>query len=149
MKKIAFICFALLIAVRTVSAADAGKQERPGNIDIRIDFVEFKMDDIDRLTREGLFSAKELLAIWKKGDARLLCAPQALTRSGQESISKGVTEYIYPTEFKPVPGVSTNQTSSATHPISIFPAAFEMRESGVILQVVSEGHAADNLINVT
>jgi len=217
MKRIAFICFALLVTVRILPAADDVKLElrrfhigpniiaavadRSGNdwktfleqmgvpwpegssavvvpelyqlvvrttrenmllledvltcgpttprmIDIRVDFVEFKMDDLDLLAREGKLCTRELLAIWKQGKARLLCAPQVLTRSGNEGIAKGVTEYFYPTEFEQTTMAGTNTTGKAKAQESVIPCAFEMRESGPILQVIPEVSADGHRINI-
>ncbi len=120
----------------------------PRMIDVRVDFVEFRMDDLDLLAREGKLCAKELLAIWKRGGARLLCAPQVITKSGQEAIARGVTEYIYPTEFMKAAAAGTNETATGATQGAVIPCAFEMREIGPILQVIPEISVEGSLINV-
>lgn len=217
MKKVVFICFALLMIVRTLPAADEVKLElrrfhvyehvikgitdqsdndwktlfeqmgvswpegsslffvpdlcqlairnthenilllekimasssvMPLMIDIRVDFVEFNLDDLDLLAREGKLCAKELLAIWKSGGARLLCTPHLLTKSGNEGVVKGVTEYIYPTEFIEQNAPSTNATTAAANSVAVIPSAFEMRETGTILQAIPEISVGGTLINM-
>ena len=89
----------------------------------------------------------------QRSDTDLLSAPKVVTKSGQEAIMKVVTEYIYPTEFE-VQEVNTSggsSTSSATHvpvPFMVEPQNFEMREVGVILQVVPEVSAEGQMINL-
>jgi len=89
----------------------------------------------------------------QRSDTDLLSAPKVVTKSGQEAIMKVVTEYIYPTEFE-VQEVNTSggsSTSSAPHvpvPFMVEPQNFEMREVGVILQVVPEVSAEGQMINL-
>jgi general secretion pathway protein D len=89
----------------------------------------------------------------QRSDTDLLSAPKVVTKSGQEAIMKVVTEYIYPTEFE-VQEVNTSggsSTSSATYvpvPFMVEPQNFEMREVGVILQVVPEVSAEGQMINL-
>jgi len=86
----------------------------------------------------------------QRSDTDLLSAPKVVTKSGQEAVMKVVTEYIYPTEFQ-VTGLTsssgtgnTSQTSGAV----VEPQNFEMREVGVILQVVPEVSAEGQMINL-
>jgi len=90
----------------------------------------------------------------QRSDTDLLSAPKVVTKSGQEAIMKVVTEYIYPTEYK-VQISQQSQSSSITSgsgsgdPIAIVePQNFEMREVGVILQVVPEVSAEGQMINL-
>jgi len=66
---------------------------------------------------------------------------------------KVVTEYIYPTEFEVQEidssgGGSNNSTTSVPVPFMVEPQNFEMREVGVILQVVPEVSAEGQMINL-
>ena len=90
----------------------------------------------------------------QRSDTDLLSAPKVVTKSGQEAIMKVVTEYVYPTEFE----VQISQTSSgspseggfSSMPLAMVePQNFEMREVGVILQVVPEVSAEGQMINLT
>jgi len=89
----------------------------------------------------------------QRSDTDLLSAPKVVTKSGQEAIMKVVTEYIYPTEFE-VQEVSTsnsgngNGSTSVSIPFMVEPQNFEMREVGVILQVVPEVSAEGQMINL-
>lgn len=91
----------------------------------------------------------------QRSDSDLLSAPKVVTKSGQEAIMKVVTEYIYPTEFQVT--MSQQGTSggnnvgggSTGEPLAIVePQNFEMREVGVILQVVPEVSAEGQMINL-
>ncbi|MEI7899734.1 MAG: hypothetical protein WCK89_05745 [bacterium] len=88
----------------------------------------------------------------QRSDTDLLSAPKVVTKSGQEAVLKVVTEYIYPTEFE-VTGLQSNgggnnNSSSTTTGAVVEPQNFEMREVGVILQVVPEVSAEGQMINL-
>ncbi len=89
----------------------------------------------------------------QRSDTDLLSAPKVVTKSGQEAIMKVVTEYIYPTEYE----VQISQQSSSasitsggsSDPLAIVePQNFEMREVGIVLQVVPEVSAEGQMINL-
>jgi general secretion pathway protein D len=89
----------------------------------------------------------------QRSDTDLLSAPKVVTKSGQEAVMKVVTEYIYPTEYE----VQISQQSSSgsitaggsSDPLAIVePQNFEMREVGIILQVVPEVSAEGQMINL-
>jgi len=91
----------------------------------------------------------------QRSDSDLLSAPKVVTKSGQEAIMKVVTEYIYPTEFQVTmsqqgtSGGGTTGGGSTGEPLAIVePQNFEMREVGVILQVVPEVSAEGQMINL-
>ena len=89
----------------------------------------------------------------QRSDTDLLSAPKVVTKSGQEAVMKVVTEYIYPTEFE-VQEVSSSGggnnggSTSVPVPFMVEPQNFEMREVGVILQVVPEVSAEGQMINL-
>ncbi len=87
----------------------------PHQVEVQMYFVEYKMDDIEKLAREDKLEADSLLALWKKGDAKLLHAPLTRGEPRSKSTVKGITEYIYPTE---VDVVIANTNSSAANPTS-------------------------------
>jgi len=90
----------------------------------------------------------------QRSDSDLLSAPKVVTKSGQEAVMKVVTEYIYPTEFQVTmsqQGSSNGGVNSGSsgEPLAIVePQNFEMREVGVILQVVPEVSAEGQMINL-
>jgi general secretion pathway protein D len=88
----------------------------------------------------------------QRSDTDLLSAPKVVTKSGQEAIMKVVTEYIYPTEFEVQEvdsgGGGNNSTTVISVPFMVEPQNFEMREVGVILQVVPEVSAEGQMINL-
>jgi general secretion pathway protein D len=90
----------------------------------------------------------------QRSDSDLLSAPKVVTKSGQEAVMKVVTEYIYPTEFEVTMSQQGNTGGSVSggstgDPLAIVePQNFEMREVGVILQVVPEVSAEGQMINL-
>jgi len=112
-------------------------------IHIKTEFVEYGIDDIDKLANQGKITQESLRKLWENGKGKLLCTPVVLTKSGQEAIVRGVTEYSYPTEFE----IKTALTPSGSVDVAE-PQDFEMREVGNILQVVPEISAEGNFINL-
>jgi len=120
----------------------------PCMIDIRVDFVEYDLNDIDKLARDDNISNESLQALWKKGAARLLSSGRTLTKNGQEAVVRGVTEYIYPTEFEVRPKLALNKKMRDQTTATVEPQNFEMREVGNILQVVPELDVYGNQITL-
>jgi general secretion pathway protein D len=90
-----------------------------------------------------------LHALSQQSSTDLLSAPKVVTKSGQEAVMKVVEEYIYPTEFtvQTLQSQNNNGSSTATG-ASVEPGGFEMREVGVILQVIPEVSAEGQMINL-
>jgi type II secretory pathway component GspD/PulD (secretin) len=105
----------------------------PVQIDVEVQLVSFSAADIDRLAITGI-TVDSLIALWKAGGGTFLNAPRIVTQSGQQVTLKGVTEFIYPTEFETA-GIRSNP--------------FETREVGTILQVLPEVWPSGRLINIT
>ena len=121
----------------------------PFLIEVQVDFIQFKMEDVEKLARAGELSAPSLLALWRKGEAKLLYTPRVITQSGCEATVKAVTEYIYPTDFEVTIPVSTNAPRSTVVSGVVEPSGFETREVGVILSYLPEVSPDGNMINVT
>ncbi|NLF22529.1 MAG: hypothetical protein GX590_05145 [Lentisphaerae bacterium] len=86
----------------------------------------------------------------QRANTDLLSAPKVVTKNSQEAIIKVVTEYIYPTEYD----ITENQQQSSDSdnvqeniPM-VEPGGFEMREVGVILQVIPEVSADGQMIDL-
>ncbi len=86
----------------------------------------------------------------QKANTDLLSAPKVVTKNSQEAVIKVVTEYIYPTEYD----ITENRQNSGDNdnvqnvvPM-VEPGGFEMREVGVILQVVPEVSADGQMIDL-
>jgi type II secretory pathway component GspD/PulD (secretin) len=119
-------------------------------IEIEVQFVEFQLTDLDRLAAtKGIIDAQTLRALWQQGKAELLYAPKVVTQAGEEATVKGVTEYIYPTEFE-VCAVSSQTTNSAADAVGalVEPGSFETREVGVILSVLPDVSPEGSMINL-
>ena len=111
----------------------------PNQIEIEVQFVEFNMEDIDALSRQGMITVEGLQALRQQGKFRLIAAPKVVTQAGQEATVKSVTEYIYPTQFTVEPATLSN-TNSAANAAGGFvePSSFETREVGSILSVMPQ-----------
>jgi type II secretory pathway component GspD/PulD (secretin) len=119
---------------------------QPCQIEIEAQFVAFDPKDIGRLALTGI-TTDSLLALWKDGRAELLSAPRIVTQSGQQATIKGVTEYIYPTDFTVAHDGGTN--ASAVVGAVVVPSSFETREVGTILEVMPEVSPDGGMINLT
>jgi general secretion pathway protein D len=90
-----------------------------------------------------------LHALQQNGNADLLSAPKITTLAGQDATIRVVTEMIYPTSFRVTPFSGTDSTGATTIRGGVVePDGFQMREVGVILNVVAEPTAEGNLINL-
>ena len=90
------------------------------------------------LTNPELGFVLHMLA--QQANTDLLSAPKVVTMNGEEAIIKVVREYIYPTEYEIKENdldSGDSDTIQVSYP-SVEPQNFEMREVGVILQVVPQ-----------
>jgi type II secretory pathway component GspD/PulD (secretin) len=129
----------------------------PNQLEIETQFVEFDMADIEASSRQGMISTEGLMTLRKQGKSRLISAPKLITQAGQEATVKGVTEYIYPTDFT----VSTPDQASGTNAPAgtnavaataggvVVPGAFETREVGDILSVMPQVSPDGTMIILT
>jgi general secretion pathway protein D len=78
-------------------------------------------------------------ALSQNGNVDLLSAPRVTTRSGVNASIEVVTEIIYPTEFRvtepTITGASGSTGNAVISPPTVTPDSFEMRRTGVILNV--------------
>lgn len=119
----------------------------PRLVQVDVQFVAYDLADIARMTATGRVSAATLTALWVAGKGELLAAPSVITKAGQEGVTKGVTEFVYPTDFMMMDNHATNWLGSCG-PIAE-PGGFQTREVGAILQVVSDVSAEGQMINMT
>ena len=88
------------------------------------------------------------------GGARLLESPRLVTRPGEETVLKGLTEYIYPTdydvllaEWNQTVGTNTIYGNYSTG-AAVEPQSFTMREVGTIVQITPSMVDDGNLIDI-
>ena len=74
-------------------------EPRPGVVKIEFQIFEIQNDAIPSLTKKEAFSLAHLDTLLETGKATLVTSCAVSTLSGVEATVKGVTEYIYPTEF--------------------------------------------------
>lgn len=118
-------------------------------VQVDLQFVAFDLTNIVHLASTGI-SAASITALWTNGCGEILAAPTVVTRIGQEAVVKGVTEFIYPTEFI-THDASTQDASNAAAVAgtTVVPARFQTREVGAILQVVPETASGGRIIILT
>ena len=99
--------------------------------------------DIVEAAKGQALTPANIEGLRKSGKASLITAEIVMARIGKESVIKGVTEYIYPTEFnepttaEQKPKVTVNVGVQET---TVVPTAFTTREVGNILAVTPVYH---------
>ena len=122
--------------------------------------IRYMSADRKTLSEVGYFGTSRINAavlqnrLMAHGGARLLESPRLVTRRGEETVLKGLTEYIYPTDYE-VNHALTSQmdgtnivygTDSAG--AAVEPYSFTMRETGTIVQITPSLTADGNLIDI-
>ncbi len=122
--------------------------------------IRYMSADRKTLSEVGYFGTSRINAavlqnrLMAHGGARLLESPRLVTRPGEETVCKGVMEYIYPTDYE-VNHALTSQmdgtnivygTDSAG--AAVEPYSFTMRETGTIVQITPSLTADGNLIDI-
>ena len=76
--------------------------------------------------------------------------PSVVTRNGQSATVRTIREFIYPTEYEPPEVPQTAGNTGGQSPVTpATPTAFEMRETGTILEVLPTADASRNYIELT
>jgi|GEM_PF-2318479 len=107
---------------------------------VRIDVQTILVDtsDVGEISKGQILTVGGIESLRKAGKATLMTSETLTARFGQESVVKGVTEYIYPTEFtaptteEKKPNVTVNVAVQET---TVIPSSFATREVGNILTV--------------
>ena len=122
--------------------------------------IRYMSADRKTLSEVGYFGRGRINAavlrdrLMAHGGARLLESPRLVTRTGAETVCKGVVEYIYPTDYE-VNHALTSQmdgtnivygTDSAG--AAVEPQSFTMRETGTIVQITPSLTADGNFIDI-
>ena len=122
--------------------------------------IRYMSADRKTLSEVGYFGTSRINAavlqnrLMAHGGARLLESPRLVTRRGEETVLKGLTEYIYPTDYE-VNHALTSQmdgtnivygTDSAG--AAVEPYSFTMRETGTIVQITPSLTDDGNLIDI-
>lgn len=119
-------------------------------VEVEVQFVEFRIADIEPISARGFMDMDALLALRRKGKGQLLSAPKLVTLSGTEASVKVVTECMYPTELKySTHAASGTNIVAKAGQFAIIPASFETREVGVILSVLPELRPGTDLIDLS
>lgn len=102
----------------------------------------------------GLFSDGQVQMLMRglnqKKGTDVMAQPSTVTRSGQASKIEIVKEFIYPTEYEPPELPNSVGSGSGSTPVTpATPTAFEMREIGIILEVLPVADAERRYVDVT
>ena len=128
-------------------------QQMPFQVKVDAQFVSFDLTNINQLVVSGKgVSTSTLTTLWASGRGELLAAPTVVIKAGQEAVVKGITEVIYPTAFTCLGAEQTNAPNPTVTGVAngaVEPGGFQTRETGVILQLVAEVSAEENMINLT
>jgi type II secretory pathway component HofQ len=137
------------VVAGTVSEARDNLNPAPRQLEIVVQFIEYNLADIDKLSKRGPLTQDELLKLRETGNTKLLAAPRIVTESGMEATVKGVVEHIYPTEYdlQDVTAGDTNQLEVIGTLVN--PYEFETREVGELLTVLPEVSPDGATITVT
>jgi type II secretory pathway component GspD/PulD (secretin) len=121
----------------------------PSQVEIEARFVEFETADINRMTAQGgTVDYDSLNQLWQKDKGKLLCAPKVVTQAGEEATVKGVTEYIFPTEFSCVASRMDSTNTAVISSPAVVPQSFETREVGVVMSVLPEVSPEGNMLQL-
>ena len=127
------------------------------NIELDIRYISA---DRKALSDVGYFGTNRVNAavlqdrLMAHGGARLLESPRLVTRPGEETVCKGVMEYIYPTDYYVNHAVSSQTDGSNTvygvdsAGAAAEPQSFTMRETGTIVQITPSLTDDGNLIDI-
>ena len=122
--------------------------------------IRYMSADRKTLSEVGYFGTSRINAavlqnrLMAHGGARLLESPRLVTRRGEETVLKGLTEYIYPTDYYVNHAVSSQTDGSNTvygvdsAGAAAEPQSFTMRETGTIVQITPSLTADGNLIDI-
>ena len=122
--------------------------------------IRYMSADRKTLSEVGYFGTSRINAavlqnrLMAHGGARLLESPRLVTRPGEETVCKGVMEYIYPTDYYVNHAVSSQTDGSNTvygvdsAGAAAEPQSFTMRETGTIVQTTPSLTADGNFIDI-
>ena len=122
--------------------------------------IRYMSADRKTLSEVGYFGTNRVNAavlqdrLMAHGGAKLLESPRLVTRPGEETVCKGVMEYIYPTDYYVNHAVSSQTDGSNTvygvdsAGAAAEPQSFTMRETGTIVQITPSLVDDGNLIDI-
>ena len=117
-------------------------------IEVEMQIHAFRAKDIERLRLAGGVSLEALMALRQKGKAKPVATASVLTKSGQEAVMKAVREVSFPTELLTDNGQTGSNVTARSAANALIPGNFEMRETGMTLQVVPEVTQNSTRINL-
>ncbi len=122
--------------------------------------IRYMSADRKTLSEVGYFGTSRINAavlqnrLMAQDGAKLLESPRLVTRPGEETVCKGVMEYIYPTDYYVNHAVSSQTDGSNTvygvdsAGAAAEPQSFTMRETGTIVQITPSLTADGNFIDI-
>ena len=122
--------------------------------------IRYMSADRKTLSEVGYFGRGRINAavlrdrLMAHGGAKLLESPRLVTRPGEETVCKGVMEYIYPTDYYVNHAVSSQTDGSNTvygvdsAGTAVEPQSFTMREVGTFVEITPSLVDDGNLIDI-
>lgn len=117
-------------------------------VEVDMQIHAFRTQDIERLQLAGGVTVETLTELRRKGRSKPVAASTALTKSGQEAVVKAVQEAVCPTELNVGAEQSGSNVTSRGAANALTPGNFEMRGTGMTLQVVPEIAQNGAIINL-
>lgn len=143
-------CFCVVNTLENFAVLDAVFDDLcvyPRRVQVDVQIHAFRSEDMERLRLSGEVSVASLNALRKEGRSRPVASASVTTASGQEAVVKAVREVTYPTEFGWLSTTATNGPSCAANRL-LTPDGFELREIGMLLQVLPEVVYGPDLIDL-
>lgn len=127
-----------LVLIKAVVAENSTTADS-NQVEVQALFISFTKPDIDASLIAfggGIPNKDTILDLIKEGKGTVLFAPRTVATSGQEAVMKVVDEVVYPTRFDFHPTLTNAASLKESQLVVLVPSAFEMRETGFILQFV-------------
>ena len=120
--------------------------ESPKNIHVYYELIEISSIQYAKLMTNPLTESNhtklrnKLFEQVKKGEAKLISNQSILTKSGEQTRSESIHEYVYPTEYEPpghspIPKHLLHNQNSIFHYLPTLSPAFEIRNLGTTLEL--------------
>jgi len=115
----------------------------PAMVEVEVQIHAFRLEDIEKLRLSGGVSVASLTELRQKGNSKTVSSATVLTKAGNEAVVRSVREVLYPSELDMDGSQRGSGITSGGGVGALMPCHFEMREVGMILQVLPES-APDN-----
>jgi hypothetical protein len=147
-----YVVIAALSFLTAGCAMIGGRAQRQhGQVQLEFQTVEVENAAIGSLGGVALFTPSSLAKLTVSNRASIMSTVVLTTEFGATGTVKGVSEWIYPTEFTATGMQGQGQYGKAEAPAGalVEPGNFETREVGVIMNVLAEADTSQTVISLT